>query len=299
VKLKAYLAASTQTLIGAGTFLVAKDATSHFAPFRLVWFRIVLSGILILILHGIVVKRPVRPSRRDILGFLALGLLGITVNQTLFLVGLSFTLPLHASLLYAFTPVLVLFGAVLHLGERLTPTKLLGVAAAVIGVTLILTAKGLDLTQGPLRGDLIILVAVFAWSAYTLVGKRVLAGHDPFTVTTWAFGFGALSMLPAGYWVLRGFDPASPGVAGWLEVAYLCVLTSIVAFTLWYIALKRLEASQLAVFANLQPPVTALLAWLILGDVPRGLTVGGGILVLAGVTVVQFSGRRRRANPMR
>lgn len=299
MKLKAYLAASLQTLIAAGTFLVAKDATTHFSPFRLVWFRIVLSGILIVILHRVVVKHPVRPSRRDILGFLVLGLLGISINQTLFLVGLSFSLPLHASLLYAFTPVLVLFGAVLHLGERLTPTKLLGIAAAVVGVTLVLTAKGLDLKQGPLRGDLIILVAVFAWSAYTLVGKRVLASHHPFTVTTWAFGFGALSMLPAGYWVWRGFDPASPGVAGWLEVLYLCVLTSIVAFTLWYVALKQLEASRLAVFADLQPVLTALLAWLVLGDVPRGLTVAGGALVIAGVTVVQLSGRRRRPDPAR
>jgi drug/metabolite transporter (DMT)-like permease len=294
VKVTAYLAASFQTLIAAGTFLVAKDATIHFSPFRLAWFRIVLSGILILAVHSLVRKRAPRPSRRDILGFLILGILGITINQTLFLVGLSFSLPLHASLLYAFTPVLVLFGAVLHLGERLTRTKILGVAAAVVGVSLVLTAKGLDLTQGPLRGDLLILVAVFAWSAYTLVGKRMLAGHDPFTVTTWAFAFGALSMLPAGYWVWRDFDPASPGVTGWLEILYLSVFTSLVAFTLWYVALKRLEATQLAVFANLQPPLTALLAWLILGDVPEELAVAGGILVLFGVTVVQFAGRRRR-----
>jgi RarD protein len=297
VKFKAYLAASFQTLIAAGTFLVAKDATTHFEPFRLVWFRLVLAGILIFTVHSVARRNAPRPSRRDILSFLILGLLGITINQTLFLTGLSFSIPLHASLLYAFTPVLVLFGAALHLKERITRTKALGVAAALIGVTLVLTAKGLDLTQGPLRGDLIILVAVFAWSAYTLIGKRVLAHHDPFTVTTWALGFGALSMLPAGFWVWRDFDPASPGLAGWLEVLYLAVFTSLIAFTLWYVALKRLEATQLAVFANLQPPLTALLAWLILGDVPEELTVAGGILVLCGVTVVQLAGRRGRSAP--
>jgi drug/metabolite transporter (DMT)-like permease len=240
-------------------------------------------------------RRRARPSRRDVFRFLLLGLLGVTVNQTLFLLGLSVSTPLHASLLYAFTPVLVLFGAVLHLGERLSRIKVLGVAAAVIGVTFILTAKGLDLSRGPLRGDLLILVAVFAWSAYTLVGKRVLAAYDPFTVTTWAFVFGALSMLPLGFRVLGGFDPASPGVAGWLEVLYLSCFTSLVAFTLWYFALKRLEATQLAVFTNLQPPLTALLAWFFLGDVPESLAVAGGILVLCGVTVVQIPGRKRRS----
>jgi len=292
--LAAYLAAFMQTLIAAGTFLVAKDATSRFSALELAWFRIILSGVLVAGVFLATRSRHHLPARRDWPVFVALGLLGVTMNQMCFLLGIRFSTPLHASLLYAFTPILVLVGAILHLGERPTWRRWAGVVLAVGGVVLVLTARGLDLAAGVFRGDLIILVAVFAWSAYTLVGKRVLARYDPFMVITLVFGVGALSVLPAAPWVLGGFHFARPGVAGWAEILYLGAITSGVAFTLWYYALKRLEASQVAVFTNLQAPFTALLAWMVLGTVPSGQVLVGGALVLAGVTLVQISGNRRR-----
>lgn len=288
----AYVAAALQTLIAAGTFLVAKDATSRFTAPELAWFRIVLSGVLVTAAFLATGRRL--PARRDWPVFVALGLLGVTMNQVCFLLGISFSTPLHASLLYAFTPILVLAGAVVHLGERPTWRRGAGVALAVAGVVLVLTARGLDLAAGVFRGDLIILVAVFAWSAYTLVGKRVLVRYDPFTVIGVVFGVGAISVLPAAPWVLGGFRFARPGAAGWAELLYLSAVTSGVAFTLWYYALKHLEATQVAVFTNLQAPLTALLAWLVLGTVPSGQVLAGGVLVLAGVTLVQISGSRRR-----
>ena len=76
-----------------------------------------------------------------------IGLLGVTANQMLFLFGLHLSTPLHAALLYAFTPVIVLGGAVIWLGERFSGLKVGGIALAVIGVVLVLTARGLDLTD--------------------------------------------------------------------------------------------------------------------------------------------------------
>jgi drug/metabolite transporter (DMT)-like permease len=295
LKLAAYVAASFQTLIAAGTFLVAKDATERFTPLELSWFRITISAVLVLAVYRIIPRHRPRPAGKDIVRFLFLGLSGVTLNQMCFLFGLHLSTPLHASLLYAFTPVLVLGGAVAHLGERLTWIKGTGVTLAVLGVTFVLVAHGLDFAGGPLRGDLIIMVAVFGWATYTLLGKPVLKRYDPFTVITWAFGFGALSILPLAPWVLSGFDPVAPGLQGWGEVLFLCVMTSGVAFTLWYYALQRLEATQVAVFTNLQAPLTALLAWWIMGSVPEGLVVVGGLLVIAGVTVVQIPWSRSRA----
>lgn len=292
--LAAYLAAALQALIAAGTFLVAKDATSRFTALELGWFRIVLSGILVTVAYLSTRSRRMWPTRRDWPLFVALGLMGVTLNQMLFLLGISYSTPLHASLLYSFTPVLVLAGAVIHLGERATWGRGVGVILAVGGVALVLTARGLDLGAGVFRGDLIILMAVFAWSAYTLFGKPLLARYDTFTVISVAFVVGAVSVLPAAPWLLRGFRFDRPGPAGWAELLYLSAVTSGVAFTLWYFALKRLEATQLAVFTNLQAPLTALLAWVVLGAVPTRQVLVGGTLVLVGVTLVQISGSRRR-----
>ncbi len=292
----AYLAASGQTLIAAGTFLVAKDATSLFTPLQLAWFRIMVSGILVWTVYAATHRGRPRPRRADLPGFALIGFLGVCLNQVLFIFGIHLSTPLHAALLYAFTPVLVLAGAVAMSKERVGPRKGAGVALAVAGVVLVLTARGLELSAAPMRGDLLILLAVIAWAGYTLAGKDVLRRYDPFTVITYAFGFAALFALPFTPWAWRGFHPADPGLRGWLELLYLCAMTSGVAFTLWYYALRRLEASQVAVFTNLQAPVTAFLAWLAFGDMPSWQVVFGGILVLAGVTAVQLP---RRSAPVR
>lgn len=292
MKLRAYLAVSGQTLIAAATFLVAKDATGLFTPLRVSWLRIVLSAVLVLAVYLAVRGHPprVRPGDRPRMALV--GFLGVTANQMLFLFGIHLSTPLHGALLYAFTPVIVLGGAVIWLGERFTGRKAGGVALAVLGVVLVLTARGLELTEGPLGGDLIILVAVFAWTGYTLIGKSVLQRYDVFTVIAWSFGFAGLSVLPLTPWVWIGFDPTGPGLRGWLDVLYLSAMTSGVAFTLWYYALKHLEASRIAVFNNLQVPLTALFAWIMLGQVPATQVIAGGLLVLAGVTVVQLPLRR-------
>ncbi len=78
----------------------------------------------------------------------------------------------------------------------------------------------------------------------------------------------------------------------WLGILYLSALTSGVAFTLWYWALKRLQAGQVAVFTNLQAPTTALMSWVFFGEIPGGLVVSGGLLVIMGVTLAQLATRR-------
>jgi drug/metabolite transporter (DMT)-like permease len=175
------------------------------------------------------------------------------------------------------------------------------VGLAVTGVALLLAARGLDLSAGPLRGDLVILAAVAAWSAFTLLGKSILRRHGALTVIATAFAVAALAVLPLGPWILRGFDTRGPGLTGWLDLVYLGVVTSGVAFTLWYWALGRLEASQTAVFTNLQAPMTAILVWLVYGDTPGYGSLIGGALVIAGVSMTQrpvgFAGAARRRAP--
>ncbi len=293
MRLLPHFALIAQTLIAAGTFLVAKEATDHLKPIQLAWCRILTSFVVILPLYLVARRGRPWPTKRDMLRLALLGLCGITVNQVLFLHGIHASSPLHAALLYAFTPVMVLAAAVAFLGERLTRPRLLGVILAVTGVVLVLSGRGLDLASGPLRGDLLILMAVVAWSAYTLLGKPVLKRHDALTVTTWAFAFGAASLLLMTPWAIAELDVSAVSWQGWFGVLYLAVMTSVVSFTLWYWALRFLDATQVAVYTNLQPPATALLAWWLLAEVPTWQVIVGGIMVMVGVTVTQLSGRLR------
>ena len=286
------LALLVQTIIAAGTFIVANDVTQELSPLQVGWFRILLSFIFILPFYLLTLRRRRFPDRGDIARFALLGLTGITANQMLFLFGIQLSPPLNGALFYAFTPVVVLVMAAMLLGERLTFAKIVGVAAAVVGVILVLSSRGLNLAGGLGRGDLLLLLAVTAWAGYTLMGKPLLKKYDALTVTVWAFGFGALSILPAWPWVFRDLDVSTVSLRAWLGILYLSALTSGVAFTLWYWALKRLQAGQVAVFTNLQAPTTALMSWMLFGAIPGGLVVSGGLLVIMGVTLAQLATRR-------
>ena len=286
------LALLAQTIIAAGTFIVANDVTQELSPLQVGWFRILLSFIFVSPFYLLTLRRRRFPDRGDIARFALLGLTGVTANQMLFLFGIQLSPPLNGALFYAFTPVVVLVMAAMWLGERLTLAKISGVAAAVGGVVLVLSSRGLNLTGGTGRGNLLLLLAVTAWAGYTLLGKPLLKKYDALTVTVWAFGFGALSMLPASPWVFRDLDMSMVSPRAWLGILYLSALTSGVAFTLWYWALKRLQAGQVAVFTNLQAPTTALMSWMFFGAVPGGLVVSGGLLVIMGVTLAQLATRR-------
>jgi drug/metabolite transporter (DMT)-like permease len=73
-------------------------------------------------------------------------------------------------------------------------------------------------------------------------------------------------------------------------IAYLGVLTSVVAYLLWYYALSKAAASKVAVFSNLQPVATAIAAWAILGEALTWEIAVGGVLVLASPNTGEVTG---------
>lgn len=209
------------------------------------------------------------------------------MNQGLFLFGLSRSTPSHASLLYALTPIVVLLFARGFLREEGLAAKLAGTLVAFSGVAVILLERGLRQEVGLLTGDLLILVAVFSWAAYTVLSKRLLVRYDPMTVTGWAIINGTLLCAPALLVPGAIPRPASVPLSVWGGIAYLAVGTSVIAYPLWSYALRHLDASKVAITTNTQPILTAVLSWLLFRErFTPGFFVGA-VLILAGVTWVE------------
>jgi drug/metabolite transporter (DMT)-like permease len=228
-----------------------------------------------------------RVERRDWPAFLLLGLLVVPVNQGCFLFGLARSTASHASLLYALTPLVVLLFARRLLREEGLAAKLAGILAAFAGVAVILLERGLRHEMGLLKGDLLILVAVFSWAAYTVLSKRLLVRYDPMTVTGWSIISGTLLCLPALF--VPGAIPRleTIPIGAWGAIAYLSVGTSVIAYPLWSYALRYMDASKVAVTTNTQPILTAALSWLLFREqFTPGFFIGAA-LILAGVTWVE------------
>jgi drug/metabolite transporter (DMT)-like permease len=275
------------SVISAGTYLAAKRALAELSPWEVALVRFSLTGLFYaaLVAH----QRPAIP-RRDLLGLAALGFVAIPLNQGLFLYGMALTTPGHGALLYALSPIFVFLLAHWRLGERATPTKLAGIATAFAGVLVVLLGRGalgLPGARAGLAGDLLILLAVVAWAVFAVGGKAYAARYGVRTMTGVAITFGSFVYLPAGLLLsdLSAFGRLSP--AGWGSIAYLVALTSIVAYLMYYWAMKKTDASRVAIWSNLQPVLTAALAWAMYGEpITPSFLLGGG-LVLAGVVLTE------------
>jgi drug/metabolite transporter (DMT)-like permease len=215
------------------------------------------------------------------------GLLAGPVNQGLFMYGLVRSKATHGGLLYALTPIGVYLLAIALRRERAQLRRFAGIVVAFAGVIVLLIGHGLAEAMGPLLGDLFILGAVAAWVVWTTESRPFAAAHGGLRTAAWSLIAGALWMVPVAPFVLTREAVWAIAPMGWWCLSYLVVLTSVISYVLWNFALARVEASRVAVFANLQPVATALAAWALL-DEPMGWSVVvGGVLVLIGVRLAQ------------
>jgi drug/metabolite transporter (DMT)-like permease len=271
-------------LIAGGTFPIAKIAVNSIEPFTLALLRFGIASVAMLLII-IATGRVRKIERGDWLRFVMIGLLAVPLNQLLFLYGLKFTTAGRSALYYGATPIFVFLMAILYLNEKVTPLKIIGIAASFAGVAVILRGGRMD--EGMLFGDFLVILAVIAWAAYTVFGKSLLRKYGSLTVTAYALIIGTLAYLPIGIIPAIRFDYSQVPDAAWLSLLYIAIMTSVVSYSIWYWALARMEASKLAIFQNLQPVFAAILSMLVVSETFGFDFYLGGALVIGGVLITQ------------
>jgi drug/metabolite transporter (DMT)-like permease len=278
------------TLLSAGTYLIGKRALSELPALPLGLLRFcgasVLLALLLLRLEPRGQRLPPKEARRKLL---LLAFVAVPLNQGFFLYGLQHSTAAHAALLYTLTPLFVLLLAQALLSEFPGWRTALGTAMALGGTIFVLFEHGLDLSKGPLFGDLMIAIAVVAWSVYTAEGRELVARFGALPTISWTIIAGTILFLPIGLpalWISREqVLRASP--QAWLGVLYLIIATSVVSYLIWYWALGHLAAARVAIFSNLQPLATAVLAHFFLGERITLAFLAGAVVVISGVLFAQ------------
>ncbi|NEU58312.1 DMT family transporter [Halorussus sp. MSC15.2] len=276
-----------------GMYVVSKWGFSAIPPVTLGFLRVVIGAAVLL-----VVVRRARParefSRTDRRRFVALGV-AVTATIVTQFVGTDLTNASQGALLTVLTPVFTLLLGVSALSEPMTRRKSAGMALAAVG-TLSVLAGRYDLTRmasGNAVGVAALLVASLAWAAYTVYGKPLVRAYSALETATYSTvaAVPMLGVLAAAELAVSGFSlgdvPLSLPVAG--AVLYLGVLSTAVAWYLWYKGLEFVDAGTVAVFFFVQPLVGALLGALLLGEAIGPDFVVGGAVMAVGVYIVSTS----------
>jgi drug/metabolite transporter (DMT)-like permease len=193
-----------------------------------------------------------------------------------------------AALLIQIGPILVALLATVVLGERLTRWLVVGMAVGFGGVVLIghATSSG---GEGDLVGVLLAVVAAVTFAIGVLTQKKLLPTIRPLDLTFWYAVVGAAVCLPWTGELVGVVGDASADTLWW--ILYLGVFPSAIAFTTWAYALSHADAGKFAQSTFLVPFVTALMAWLLLDEVPPLLSFVGGALCIAGVLLARRTAR--------
>lgn len=284
-----YALAVLANLFWAGAYVTGKVAIAGFGPFRASFFRFALAGV-VLALWGLL-RRPetLRVRRADLPRFGRLALLGMCLTYVFNYTGLALTTGTATALIMSTEPVFIALLAVVFLRERLTLPRALGAVLGLTGVLLVIVStQRADAAAGEgigaaLLGNLLILASLLWESAAVLTVKQLAARYPGPVILTYEFLIGALLLTPFAAWETAVQGPLAPTPAAWWAFLYLLGPCTLIAYTVWYVALETIDASELSVLIFLQPVVGTLLGVFLFRDPFTLVTALGAILVLVGV----------------
>jgi drug/metabolite transporter (DMT)-like permease len=279
-------AVATTLLLWASAFVAIRHLGHDFAAGSLSLGRLVVSSIA---LGAVAVSRGLpRPSGRDWLGLVAIGILWFGVYNIALNQGEHHVDAGTSAMLIQVSPVLIAVLATLFLGERFTTWLGIGLVLAFAGVVVI----GLSQPGGhnDVAGVLLCLLAALVYSVALVVQKPLVSRLSALHVTWIACTVGAVACLPFAGRLVSDVGDASASDIWW--VVYLGLFPTAIAFTTYAFALQHMTASSLGITTYLVPPLTIAMAWLFLGETPPGMAYVGGALALVGVAVAR---RKRRA----
>jgi drug/metabolite transporter (DMT)-like permease len=281
------LAAVVTILTWGSAFAGIRVGLGAYTPAHLALLRFAVAS-LALAAYAAATHMPL-PARRDLPGLALIGAVGIAFYNLALNYG-QMSIPAGtASLLIASTPVWLALLAGVVLRERLTMRGWLGIGLSFGGVTAI--TLGTRSTLGIDPRALVVLSAALASALYSLGQRRYLARYSPLQCTAYAIWSGALLLLPFGRGLAAEVRAAPSGAT--LAVLYLGLFPAALGYMAWSHVLARLPAAVAGSLLYLVPAMALFTAWVWLAEVPALLSLLGGVLVLAGVIVVNRWGRRQ------
>jgi len=274
-------------LCWASAFPAIRLCVRHFSPGELALGRFLTASLVVA--PALFFSRPRLPRLRDAGWFFLLGFLGYFVYHVCLNFGETAVTAGAASFLINTAPVWASLLAVAFLGERLGARGWIGIGVSFVGALLIAasSAEGFGLRPEAL---LILLAAVSA-AIYLVLQKKLLDRYRPLELTAYSMWAGTLLLMVFAPRLPAQVSAAPLGAN--LALIYLGVFPGALAYVIYAFALARLPATRLASFLYAVSPLTVVISWLWLGEVPPTFALLGGALALAGVALVNAPARKQ------
>lgn len=264
-----------------------------FPPLTMAFVRFVIASIILLPL-----RRRLAPEvkllelrKRDRLFLFLSGLVGVTIYFFFETRGIKLTSASNAALIIAAIPVLTVLAEYLFFRTSIAWYQGLGIGLSIVGVYFIVQRSPAHFPNA-LVGNLFMMGACLSWVAYILLSRNLHGGIGGLSLTAYQALVGAVTLLPLALSEYRSWQAGS--LAVWLNILYLGVFCSTLGYFFYLYALSRLGPIVISSFINLIPLVGAFGGLFILGEKLSLVQLIGGLVVIAGVFMVNLRRGERK-----
>ena len=296
IKLQGHLIIAFVNILFAVNMIVSKSLLhDEISPEGLTLARTLFACAAFWITSLFVKKEKV--DKKDLLMLFFCGMLGIAINQALFIEGLNCTSAVDASILVTCTPMFVMVFAFFLLKEPITWKKAGGVIIGATGaILLILTGHHHeDLGDSSLYGNLMVIISGFTYALYLVIAKPLTLKYSAVTIMKWMFLFSAIVLTPFDYQHLIDSPVLSGGSQhslGLLQLAYVLFCATYITYLLIPVALKKIRPTTVSMYNYLQPIIATCIAIIIGQDIFEWKKLGAALMVFFGVYLVTISKSR-------
>ena len=204
-------------------------------------------------------------------------------------IGMRYATASKSSLLVNLSAVWVAVLSWLILRERFSKKKLSGIVLGLVGVFLITTNLNLlELAQGTILGDGVVLLSGVLWSFFIVYNKRIVAAHDALQLMPWIF---VATTLPLAPFILvpSNFSLLNLSIEGWMIVVYTSVFCWLIPYYLWLKGLKHISPATSTVILLIEVVVAITLSFLFLGETFTTISGIGASLIFLAIILVSLN----------
>lgn len=288
------LAAAILTMLAWGmNFAFIKYVLGYVGVGAFMFLRFSVLPLLGLALLAVAFRGNLRrswPHRSDLPRFVVCALVGHVVHISAVMYGMNLSTAFSSSLVLTCQPLFTL-GILAALGaERLRRQQIAGTLVAFGGIVLFLSDKFAGGFSRAGAGDLTLLLAGAAFSAYTVLARPLADRYGPLILLAYTLLFSAPVMLAFTFTSISDLHPGSIGISVWLAIFWGLVVSSFIGWLAWTWVNSVRGVARSAPFMYLMPPVAGVMAWLTLGETFTWLKIAGAAVTMAGVAYAQFAG---------
>ncbi|NPV49795.1 MAG: DMT family transporter [Candidatus Methanofastidiosum sp.] len=279
------LALAIYLILSASSYPAIRAALQFYHPPHLILLRFI-SASSILLIYAIIKKTPL-PKKKDIPAIIALGFVGLVLNQLFVSFGEVTIKAGTASLIGSLSPIFTAIFATFILKEKLEKIGWIGIFISFFGVALIAFKTGGGFTIAP--GAIFLVLAAISNGVYYVFQKPFFKKYPSQDIATYAIWSGTLFLL----FFLPNLisDIKAAPITSTISVVYLGVFPLAIGNIFWSYVISKMHVSIAASFISLIPILSIIIAWIWLGEFPALLTLIGGGFAILGTILVDTEGK--------